>query len=88
MYDFYVISEFILMGHELVKICILVTKNLYYIILPITVFIVSLKWFYIFQGNRPDFHCAMSADKSKEFYEKFLQMLRDAYEPDKIKGKI
>ncbi|CAG9793448.1 unnamed protein product [Diatraea saccharalis] len=37
------------------------------------------------KGNKPDFHNAMSADKSKEFYEKFLQMLKDTYEPDKIK---
>ncbi|XP_063832313.1 D-aminoacyl-tRNA deacylase [Ostrinia nubilalis] len=37
------------------------------------------------KGNRPDFHNAMSAEKSKEFYEKFLQMLKDAYQPEKIK---
>ncbi|KAL0819073.1 hypothetical protein ABMA28_008346 [Loxostege sticticalis] len=37
------------------------------------------------KGNRPDFHNAMSAEKSKEFYDQFLQMLKDAYQPDKIK---
>lgn len=43
--------------------------------------------FYIsFQGNKPDFHNAMPGDQSKEFYEKFLQMLKDAYVSDKIKG--
>lgn len=28
----------------------------------------------------------MPGDKSKEFYENFLQMLKDAYKPDKVKG--
>lgn len=29
----------------------------------------------------------MPADRSKEFYEEFLEMLRKGYQPDKIKGK-
>ncbi|XP_053615730.1 D-aminoacyl-tRNA deacylase 1 [Plodia interpunctella] len=37
------------------------------------------------KGTKPDFHHAMPGEKSKEFYEKFLQMLRDQYKPDKIK---
>lgn len=38
------------------------------------------------QGTKPDFHHAMPGDKSKEFYENFLQMLKNAYKPDKVKG--
>ncbi|PZC76901.1 hypothetical protein B5X24_HaOG204040 [Helicoverpa armigera] len=41
------------------------------------------------KGNKPDFHHAMPGDKSKEFYENFLQMLKDAYKPEKVKdGKF
>ncbi|XP_026315788.1 D-aminoacyl-tRNA deacylase [Hyposmocoma kahamanoa] len=37
------------------------------------------------KGNKPDFHNAMPGDKSKEFYENFLQLLREQYHTDKIK---
>lgn len=37
------------------------------------------------KGNKPDFHNAMPGDKSKEFYESFLQVLKDKYRPEKIK---
>ncbi|XP_026761521.2 D-aminoacyl-tRNA deacylase [Galleria mellonella] len=37
------------------------------------------------KGTKPDFHNAMPGEKSKEFYEKFLQMLRNQYIPDKVK---
>ncbi|KAM3961156.1 D-aminoacyl-tRNA deacylase [Aphomia sociella] len=37
------------------------------------------------KGTKPDFHNAMPGEKSKEFYEKFLQMLRDQYIADKVK---
>ncbi|CAB3233580.1 unnamed protein product [Arctia plantaginis] len=37
------------------------------------------------KGNKPDFHHAMPGDKSKEFYENFLQLLKDSYLPEKIK---
>ncbi|XP_059051983.1 D-aminoacyl-tRNA deacylase 1 [Achroia grisella] len=37
------------------------------------------------KGTKPDFHNAMPGERSKEFYEKFLQMLRDQYIPDKVK---
>ncbi|KAJ0172273.1 hypothetical protein K1T71_012246 [Dendrolimus kikuchii] len=37
------------------------------------------------KGNKPDFHNAMPGDKSKEFYESFLQLLKDSYKPEKIK---
>ncbi|XP_004931305.2 D-aminoacyl-tRNA deacylase isoform X1 [Bombyx mori] len=40
------------------------------------------------KGNKPDFHNAMPGDQSKEFYEKFLQMLKDAYVSDKIKDGL
>ena len=37
------------------------------------------------KGNKPDFHLAMSADSSKDFYAKFLQQMRNTYKPEKIK---
>ncbi|XP_013186100.2 D-aminoacyl-tRNA deacylase 1 [Amyelois transitella] len=37
------------------------------------------------KGTKPDFHHAMPGEKSKEFYMKFLEMLRDQYQPEKIK---
>ncbi|XP_045538172.1 D-aminoacyl-tRNA deacylase [Papilio machaon] len=40
------------------------------------------------KGNKPDFHKAMAADRSKEFYEQFIQMLRDKYKPDKVKDGL
>ncbi|CAG4991355.1 unnamed protein product [Parnassius apollo] len=40
------------------------------------------------KGNKPDFHKAMGADQSKEFYEKFIQMLKDKYKPDKVKDGL
>ncbi|XP_045504111.1 D-aminoacyl-tRNA deacylase [Colias croceus] len=40
------------------------------------------------KGNKPDFHLAMPGDKSKEFYEQFIQMLRNQYKPDKVKDGV
>ncbi|XP_013139544.1 PREDICTED: D-tyrosyl-tRNA(Tyr) deacylase 1 [Papilio polytes] len=40
------------------------------------------------KGNKPDFHKAMAADRSKEFYEQFIQMLKDKYKPDKVKDGL
>ncbi|XP_013165942.1 PREDICTED: D-tyrosyl-tRNA(Tyr) deacylase 1 [Papilio xuthus] len=40
------------------------------------------------KGNKPDFHKAMAADRSKEFYEQFIQMLREKYKPDKVKDGV
>ncbi|CAH2054587.1 unnamed protein product, partial [Iphiclides podalirius] len=40
------------------------------------------------KGNKPDFHKAMAADRSKEFYEQFIQKLRDKYKPDKVKDGL
>ena len=36
------------------------------------------------KGNRPDFHLAMGSEKSKEFYEKFLEQMRKNYKAEKI----
>ena len=41
------------------------------------------------KGTKPDFHLAMGADQSKDFYERFLGMLGTSYKPEKIKdGKF
>jgi D-aminoacyl-tRNA deacylase len=41
------------------------------------------------KGTKPDFHLAMGADKSKDFYEKFLESLRKSYKSENIKdGKF
>jgi D-Tyr-tRNAtyr deacylase len=38
------------------------------------------------KGNKPDFHLAMGADKSKAFYQAFLDKLKKQYQADRIKG--
>lgn len=40
----------------------------------------------VLKGNKPDFHQAMAAEKSKDFYEKILNELGKAYKADKIKN--
>ncbi|VVC95135.1 D-aminoacyl-tRNA deacylase [Leptidea sinapis] len=40
------------------------------------------------KGNKPDFHLAMAGEQSKEFYEEFIQMLRDKYKPEKVKDGV
>ncbi|KAN0123967.1 D-tyrosyl-tRNA deacylase [Russula decolorans] len=41
------------------------------------------------KGNKPDFHRAMSADKSQAMYASFLQFMGTQYSPEKIKdGKF
>lgn len=41
------------------------------------------------KGTKPDFHLAMGADQSKDFYENFLESLRKSYKSEKIKdGKF
>ncbi|KAJ1978505.1 D-tyrosyl-tRNA(Tyr) deacylase [Dimargaris xerosporica] len=37
------------------------------------------------KGNKPDFHCAMPGSASKDYYHTFLEQLRAAYDPTKIK---
>jgi D-tyrosyl-tRNA(Tyr) deacylase len=41
------------------------------------------------KGTKPDFHLAMGADQSKEFYDRFLQRLRNEYKSEKVQdGKF
>ncbi|KAL0568265.1 D-tyrosyl-tRNA(Tyr) deacylase [Marasmius crinis-equi] len=41
------------------------------------------------KGNKPDFHRAMGAETSKEFYATFLEKMKESYKPEKIKdGKF
>ena len=41
------------------------------------------------QGNKPDFHLAMSGDKSKLFYEEFLTEMKKAHgSEEKIKNGV
>ncbi|KAK7105097.1 D-aminoacyl-tRNA deacylase 1-like [Littorina saxatilis] len=37
------------------------------------------------KGNKPDFHEAMGPDLSQQFYNTFLDQLKAAYKPEKIK---
>jgi len=41
---------------------------------------------YINKGSKPDFHLAMKTEEAQEFYNKFLDKLKIAYKPEKIKG--
>ena len=40
----------------------------------------------VLKGTKPDFHQAMAAEKSKDFYDKFLDSLGNLYKKDKIKN--
>lgn len=40
----------------------------------------------VLKGNKPDFHEAMGPDTSEETYQDFLQLMRNSYNSDKIKG--
>lgn len=37
-----------------------------------------------FKGNKPDFHGAMKADMALEMYNRFVEILREEYEAEKI----
>lgn len=37
------------------------------------------------KGTKPDFHLAMGAEQSRAFYESFLDRLKKAYKPEKVK---
>ncbi|KAG0206276.1 D-tyrosyl-tRNA(Tyr) deacylase [Mortierella sp. GBA30] len=39
----------------------------------------------VVKGSKPDFHLSMKSDKSKEMYHDFLDRLKKAYQPDRIK---
>ena len=42
--------------------------------------------YHVVKGNKPDFHLSMQAEKSKAFYERFLERLRSSHQrPDAIK---
>ena len=43
--------------------------------------------YHVLKGNKPDFHNAMGGEHSEQFYNDYLQELKKAYDPDKIKGK-
>lgn len=38
------------------------------------------------KGAKPDFHLAMFADKSEDFYNKFLDLMKSKYKADKIQN--
>lgn len=38
------------------------------------------------KGNKPDFHNAMEPQKSKQFYDDFIQKLKNSYKSELIKG--
>jgi D-tyrosyl-tRNA(Tyr) deacylase len=40
----------------------------------------------VLKGNKPDFHQAMMADKSKEFYDRFLDTIGKMYKKEKIQN--
>jgi len=39
----------------------------------------------VMKGNKPDFHQAMGSDRSKDFYDAFVEMVRAKYQADKVK---
>lgn len=39
----------------------------------------------VFKGQKPDFHNAMPPNEAREFYSKFVEMVRGFYLPDKVK---
>lgn len=42
-----------------------------------------------FKGTKPDFHLSMAGDKSKPFFDEFVERLKKEYESDKIQtGKF
>ncbi|OXA42625.1 D-aminoacyl-tRNA deacylase [Folsomia candida] len=45
--------------------------------------------YHVLKGNSPDFHQAMAAAESKEFFDKFVAKLKDAYDSNLVKeGKF
>jgi hypothetical protein len=38
------------------------------------------------KGSKPDFHMSMKSETSKQMYHDFLDRLKKAYQPDRIKG--
>ncbi len=50
------------------------------------VFAHALRVMCVHAGNKPDFHKAMGSDRSKAFYEAFVEMVKSKYQADKIQG--
>ena len=50
-------------------------------------FYLKFTLYHILKGNKPDFHNAMGGENSEQFYNDYLQELKKAYDPEKIKGK-
>ncbi len=48
----------------------------------------SLSAWCVHAGNKPDFHKAMGSDRSKAFYEAFVEMVKSKYQADKIQGNL
>ncbi|KAJ3113956.1 D-tyrosyl-tRNA(Tyr) deacylase [Phlyctochytrium bullatum] len=40
------------------------------------------------KGSKPDFHLAMKSDSSRDMYHRFLDKMKAAYAPEKIKGSL
>jgi len=40
------------------------------------------------KGKKPDFHRAMSAEPSRQLYASFLEAMRNAYNPEKVKDGV
>jgi len=41
--------------------------------------------YHVLKGNSPDFHQAMAASQSKEFFDKFIDKLKTSYKPELVK---
>jgi len=41
--------------------------------------------YHVLKGNSPDFHNAMAASQSKDFFDKFMEKLRSSYKPELVK---
>ena len=39
----------------------------------------------ILNGNKPDFHESMKSELSREFYDNFVQLVKEQYQPEKVK---
>jgi len=40
---------------------------------------------FFLKGPKPDFHYAMPPNEAKEFYQRFVDMFRNSYIPEKVK---
>ena len=43
---------------------------------------------HVLKGNKPDFHNALTSEKSEPMYKDFIEMLGKMYSPDKIKREL